>query len=421
LVSKVRANPTLSGAAASYQRALDIATEANSGLFPTIGVNGQLSTNKQSANRPLRGGGEPTYYGANLIGGQASYELDFWGRVRNAVAAGRDNAQASAADLEGVRLMLHADLAQNYVALRGMDQEAKLLSDTVDAYSRALDLTRALFEGKLASLMDVKRATNQLEDAKAQVSDVSARRALYEHAIATLIGEAPAQFALAPNQSPVAVPSIPVGVPATLIQRRPDIAAAERRVAAANHAIGIARAAFFPTISLSGSAGFQATNLHLLEVPNQEWSIGPSISLPIFEGGLLHARVREAHAAFDAAADNYRATVLQGFREIEDDLAQVRWLQTESAQERAAADAAQQTLDMSMSLYKNGATSYLDVVTAQTSTLQAQRAALGLDVRQLQASIGLVRALGGGWSSDQIMTIRVTTLGRTSSAMLHGQ
>jgi NodT family efflux transporter outer membrane factor (OMF) lipoprotein len=391
-------NPTLAGSVAAYDRAQSFAAEAEAGLLPTVELDGQLSTNKQSANRPLRGGGEPTYYGANLIGGQAGYELDFWGRVRNAVAAGQAAAAASAADVESVRLMLHAELAQDYAALRGMDQQEKLIKDTVGAYTRARELTQNLFQGKLESLMDVTRATTQLQRAHAQVSDIVARRALYEHAIATLIGKAPAELAVPASVAPIEVPTVPTGLPATLLQRRPDIAAAERRAAAANRAIGIARAAFFPIISLTGSAGYQATNLNLLQMPNEEWSIGPGMSLPLFEGGLLRARLQESKAAFDEAANNYRGTVLQAFREIEDELVRLHWLQNEWQQERAAAEAAQQTLDMALALYQNGATSYLDVVTAQTSALTAKREVLALETRRIQASIALIRALGGGWS-----------------------
>ena len=395
-------NPTLAAATAAYERARSFVAQASAGFFPHIETDGQLSADKQSANRPLRGGGEPTYYDANFLGAQASYELDLWGRVRNSVAAGRDAAQASAADLENVRLMLHAELADDYVAMRGLDEEAKLLNDTVAAYTRAHQLTQNLFEGKIASLMDVTRAETQLQDAQAQVSDIVARRALFEHAIATLIGKPPSQLSVAPDVVQVAVPDVPAGLPSTLLQRRPDIASAERRVAAANQVIGVARAAFFPTISLTGTAGYQGTNIDLLQLPNHYWSIGPGMSLPLFEGGLLRAKLQAARAAFEEASGDYRATVLQAFREIEDNLVLLHWLEKEAQQEQAAAHAAQQTLDMSMSLYQNGADSYLDVVTAQTSALVAQREVLALQTRRVQASIGLVRALGGGWSTGQL-------------------
>jgi NodT family efflux transporter outer membrane factor (OMF) lipoprotein len=395
-------NPTLAAASAAYERARSFVAEASAGFYPHIETDGQLSADKQSANRPLRGGGEPTYYDANFLGAQVSYELDLWGRVRNSVAAGADAAQASAADLENVRLMLHAELADDYVAMRGMDMEAKLLNDTVAAYTRAHQLTQNLFQGQIASLMDVTRAETQLQDAQAQVSDIVARRALFEHAIATLIGKPPSQLVLAQSVVQIAVPNVPAGLPSTLLQRRPDIASAERRVAAANRMIGVARAAFFPTISLTGTAGYQGTNIDLLQLPNHYWSIGPGVSLPLFEGGLLRAKLQAARAGFEEASGDYRATVLKAFREIEDNLVLLHWLEKEAQQEQAAAHAAQQTLDMSMSLYQNGADSYLDVVTAQTSALVAQREVLALETRRIQASVALVRALGGGWSTAQL-------------------
>ncbi len=395
-------NPTLAAESAAYERARAFAAEAAAGLYPSIELGGNLSTDKQSANRPLRGAGEPTYYGANTLQGQASYELDLWGRVHNAVQAGRAEAQAGAADLETVRLMLHAELANDYVALRGLDEEAKLLADTLAAYLQAYQLTHNMYEGKIASRIDVTRAETQLDDAQAQVSDIAGRRALLEHAIATLVGKPPAEVTVPPKLVHFDVPNVPIGLPATLLQRRPDVASAERHVAAANARIGIAKAAFFPDISLSGAAGFQSTNINVVNVPNEIWSIGPNMTLPLFEGGLLRARLRESEAALQEVSGRYRATVLLAFREVEDNLVLLRWLDLESRQQQAAALAAQQTLDMSMGLYRNGADSYLDVVTAQTSLLVAQRAALALQTRQLQASVGLIRALGGGWKTDDL-------------------
>ena len=393
------ANPTLRAAAAAYEQARSFEAEAEAGLFPRLDVGGSLSTNKQSANRPLRGGGEPTYYGANTLDGTASYEVDLWGRVRDAVAAARAQTEAGAADLESVRLMLHAELATNYVGLRGLDEQAKLLADTVSTYNEAYDLTKALFEGKIASPIDVTRARTQLHDAKAQLSDIAGRRALLEHAIAALVGKSAAEVTVAPQPIHFTVPNVPVGIPSTLLQRRPDIASAERRAAALNQLVGIARSAFFPSISLTGTAGFQNTSLNLLTLPETIWSVGPSMSLPLFEGGLLRAKLRAAKAAFDESSEHYRATVLDAFREVEDNLSMLHWLDDQGRQEDEAAHAAQETVDMSMTLYRNGASSYLDVVTAQTSALEAQRAVLALQTRRVQASIGLIRALGGGWST----------------------
>lgn len=394
------ANPTLGAAAAAYERARSFTAEAQAGMFPTVELNGSLSRNKQSVHRPLNSPAEPIYYGANTLGAQASYELDLWGRVRDGVAAARAQTQASAADLESVRLMLHAELATQYVGLRGTDDEAKLLADTVATYQQAYDLTKALYDGKIASPIDVTRAQTQLHDAEAQVSDIAGRRALLEHAIATLIGKAPAALTLSAAPVHVMVPDLPTGVPSTLLQRRPDIASAERKVAAANQLVGVAKTAFYPSIAIGAGAGFQDLSLNLLHLPDSFWSVGPSMTLPLFEGGLRRAALREARAASDEAAQDYQATVLDAFREVEDNLALLRWLDQESKQEDEAAHAAQQTIDLSLTLYKNGADSYLDVVTAQAAALAAQRAVLALHTRRVQASVGLIRALGGGWSTD---------------------
>jgi NodT family efflux transporter outer membrane factor (OMF) lipoprotein len=399
LESQVEAgNPTLAVAAASYQQARSFTEEASAEMFPTLGFDGALSANKQSANRPLRSATEPNYYGANTLDVQAGYELDLWGRVRNTVAAAKAQSEAAAADLESVRLMLHAQLATSYVELRGLDEEAGLLSDTVAAYREAYQLTKALFDGKIASPIDVTRAATQLHDAEAQVSDIADRRALLEHALATLVGKSPSELAIAPGNIHIAVPGMPIGVPSTLLQRRPDIAAAERQVAAANSAVGIAKAAFYPTISLNGTGGLQNTSLALFSLPESFWSVGPGISLPLFDAGLNRAKLRASRAALDESTARYKATVLSAFREVEDNLSRLHWLEEEGRQEDEAAQAAQQTQDMSMTLYRNGADSYLDVVTAQTAALLAQRAVLALQTRRTEASIALIRALGGGWS-----------------------
>ncbi len=396
------ANPDLAIASANYAEARAFAAEAESNLLPTLTGIGALSSNKQSLHRPLRSAAQPTYFGANTIGLQAGYEVDLWGAVRNLVAAGKAQAQASAATLESVRLILHAELATDYVLLRGFDAQGKLLADTVVAYTRALELTRNRAEGYIASGLDVSRAETQLDSAKAQVSDVAARRAGVEHAIARLVGQPASTFSLPTDLTRIPLPDVPPGVPSLLLLRRPDVAAAERQAAAANQLIGVAEAAFYPTFTIGLGGGIQDTGLNLLSLPNSFWSVGPAISLPIFNGGLLMAELAAAKAQFDASAANYKATVLDAIQEVEDNLADLHWLALEAKDEDAAVAAAQKTLELSMNLYRDGAVSYLEVVTAQTEALDAERQSLDLETRRLTASVGLVRALVGGWSANTI-------------------
>ena len=401
------ANPTLAGALAAFDQARAFAAEANASQLPSVSLSGGATTNRQSNNRPLRGGGQPDLYAANTIQGQINYEFDLWGRIRNQVAEGRAQAQASAGDLASAKLSLEAELADDYVALRGLDAQAKLLANTVDAYGRALALTLARHRGGVVSGLDVDRAQTQLSSAKAQISDIAAARALYEDAIAALTGQAAPGFAIAVAAGSTLIPATPAALPSSLMERRPDIAAAERRAFAANRAIGVARAAFYPSLSLDSFGGFQNTGgPNLISLPNSYWTLGPQFAFLLFDGGRRHAILAASRAAFDLASANYKATVLAAFQQVQDGLSQQADFAAEAQDAADAVTAAQATTRLSLIRYKQGATNYLDVVIAQTAELSAEQQALSLETRRQETSIGLVRALGGGWIEADLPTVR---------------
>ena len=398
-----RQSLTLAAAAAAFDQARASAAEAEAGLLPSIDLEGGLAkTVAPSSNNDLVAHGLPPFFLRNTFAGGLSYELDIWGRIRNEVAAGRAAAQAKGADLAFVRLSLQATLASTYLLLRGLDAEQDLFQHTVAAYQQAFDIAQNRFGGKISPEMDVTRAQAQLESARAELEDVAARRALAEHAIATLIGVPAPAFSIAPSLRPIHLPELPPAVPATLLQRRPDIAAAERLVAAANSTIGIARAAFFPNVELDAVAGFQSTNLSVFNAPSEFWSLGATVRLPIFEGGFLNAQEAATIATYNAATANYRNTVLTAFQEVQDSLSQLHYYGNEEADDRRAVAAAQHTLDMAMALYIDGATDFLQVVVAQESLLGAQQHLLQLQTQYLQAGVQLMRALGGGWSEQDL-------------------
>jgi NodT family efflux transporter outer membrane factor (OMF) lipoprotein len=403
----IAGNPTLAAALANYGQAKALADQARAGLFPTLAANAGVSRARESANAPLIGPTTPRYYDDNDVGGTVSYEFDLWGQIRNQVAAGRANAEASAADLENARLSLLAQMVEDYIQLRSLDRENQILDDTVKAYDRALTLTQQRHGAGIAAGLDVAQAQTQLDAARSQAAQILAQRALMEHAIAALIGVSASTFSIQPAIVDVKQPQIPAGLPTTLLERRPDIAAAQRRMIAANANIGVARAAYFPSLTLNGNGGFQSTSFsNWLTAPSSYWAIGPNALLTLFDGGLRRAQVAQARAEFDASAANYRGVVVAAFQQVEDSLASLNHYYDAAREEKAAVDAAQRTLDLSLALYKQGAADYLTVVTSQTALLQAQLQALTLDTLQLSASVDLIRALGGGWEDTKHLAAR---------------
>jgi NodT family efflux transporter outer membrane factor (OMF) lipoprotein len=395
-------NPSLAAALANYAQAKALGDQARAGLFPTIALNAGVSRARESVNAPLISLATPRYYDDNVLGGSVSYELDLWGQIRNQVAAGRASEQASAADLESARLSLLAQLVEDYVQLRSFDRQTSILDETVQAYDHALRITQQRHGAGIAGGLDVSQAQTQFRSARSQLDQIRAQRALMEHAIAALLGASASSFSIAPAIVDIKLPAVPAAVPATLLERRPDVAAAQRRMIAANANVGVARAAYFPSIMLGGQGGVQSTSFsNWLSLPSTYWAIGPNAVLSLLDGGLRRAQVAQARAQFDASADNYREIAVAAFQQVEDGLALLHHYHDAADEEKAAIDAAQRTLDLSLTLYKQGAAEYLNVVTAQTALLQAQLQALSLDTMQLTASVDLIRALGGGWEDPQ--------------------
>jgi NodT family efflux transporter outer membrane factor (OMF) lipoprotein len=398
----IQHSPDLAAALARYNQAKAYSDQLRSGLFPSLALDANAQRDRQSNMRPLRGINSPADYNSFTVGVQAVYELDLWGRIRNEVAAGKFQAQASAADFVSARLSLQAQLADDYVVLRGLDRQIAVLNQTVNAYEKALALTQSRRDGGIASGLDVARAETQLGTSRSLVAQALALRAVSEHAIAALIGEPASQFSIEPRRAPIALPQLPIGVPATLVQRRPDIAAAQRRIAASNANVGVARAAFFPDVTLSAAFGYQSTAAgSWLTAPNAFWAIGPSVLMSLFDAGKRKAQVAQAQAALDEAGSIYRGIVLSAFAQVEDGLALANHYRTAALEEGSAMGAAQRALDISLTRYQEGEVGYLEVVTSQTAALQAQLGSLDLDTRELRASVQLIRALGGGWTPAQ--------------------
>lgn len=387
-------SPDLAVAIARYDQARGQLRESQAVQLPSLDAGASAERARVSAGRPL--GNSAARYTDLRLGGSLAYEIDLFGRVRNSVRANAADAQASEQDVAAVRLGLQATLADYYFQMRGLDARAELLRQTVVAFERAFELTDTRHSGGIASGIDVSRSAALLSSARAELSAVAGDRAAFEHAIAALVGESPSSFSIPVAEIQRQPPAIPVGVPSTLLQRRPDIVAAERRVAAANARIGVARAALFPSLTLGATGGFEAGNSDILSAPNGFWALGPlSVALSIFDGGARRARVRISRAQYDEAAASYRSTVLAAFREVEDDLARAHSLAAQEQDQQAATRAAERTRDLALIRYRDGASDYLEVVTAQTAALDAQRSLLEVQSRRLQIAVDTVRAIGG--------------------------
>lgn len=395
-----KASPTLAAALARYDASRAAVREANADLLPQVSANGQVFRQRLSGERPVAVNGAATYTD-RVVGASATWDLDLWGQVRNEVSAARAEAQASAADLANVRLSLQTQLADAYVRLRGLDAERELLERTVVAFGRAQDLTTTRHDGGIANGMDVSRARSTLSSARAQLSDVANDRAILEHQIAALIGELPAGFAIQPAVKPFAPPLIPATAPSELLQRRPDVAQAERLAFAANRRIGVARAAWFPSLSLGAAGGYNSVRTDLLDGPASFWTLGPAaLLLPLFDGGRRAARVTISRAQYEESAADYRGTVLTAFRQVEDGLASARLLAQQSVDQSAAAREASRTEQLALTRYRDGASDYLEVVTAQTAALSAERSVIQVQTQRMQAAVALVRAFGGDYRGN---------------------
>lgn len=397
-------NQTLAQAEARYRQARTLVAQARAAYFPVVDVSAGATRSLSSASTGGgTTGGSRGAVNRYQIGLDAAWEPDLWGRVRKTVEANVASAQASAADLESVRLSLHAELAQNYFQLRSVEAQQQLFEETVKAFEASLKLTQNRYNSGVVARADVVQAETQLRSTQAQALEVGIQRAQLEHAIAVLIGKPPAEFSLPRATIVAAPPAIPVGLPSELLERRPDIASAERRVKAANAQIGVAQTAYFPSLSLSAAGGFQSSALsRLLSTPARFWSLGADLAQTIFDAGLRRARTAQAVAVYDETVAAYRQTVLTGFQEVEDNLAALRILEEQAVVQAEALALARQSLELTLNQYKSGIVSYLNVLTAQTTAFAAERTAVDVRSRRLAASVLLIRALGGGWNAASL-------------------
>jgi NodT family efflux transporter outer membrane factor (OMF) lipoprotein len=400
-------NQSLKSQEAKFREARAMIGYQRAAEFPTISTAPTLNSVKYSANQPYFQETRPAPEGDLTLPFDLNYELDLWGSVRRSVSAAREEAQAVSADLATARLSLQAELAMDYVELRSADAQQRLLDDTVKAYEDALRLTQNRLAGGYAPGSDVAQAQTQLDTARVQDTEVGVGRAQYEHAIAVLIGQPPAAFSLPPAPLDLQPPSLPPGLPSELLQRRPDIAAAERRMAEANDKVGVAIAAYYPSVNLSGSAGFEGTSFaNWFAWPSLFWAVGTTVTQQLFDGGRLQSQTDQARAAYDDNVAQYRQTVLTAFQQVEDNLAALRILATEAQQQHAAVASAEHTLELFNNRYVGGEDTYLQVITAQTNVLLNRRNDVDIQRRRMDAAVTLVKALGGGWSDTEIPALR---------------
>ncbi|HEX8711576.1 MAG TPA: efflux transporter outer membrane subunit [Terracidiphilus sp.] len=397
-------NVQLQQAYENYQAARSQVTAVRANLYPTLSGGASISRSRASANRPLASSSNSNKAANDFfLGGQASWEPDFWGRIRRSIEAAHANEQASAADVANVDLTLHAEMATDYFELRGLDAQQQLLNRTVSDMAHQLALAEQRLQGGVATESDVALARTQLQTTRAQLVDIGVARAQFEHAIGTLANYDITTFSLPVVPLNLALPKIPTGVPSQLLERRPDIAAAERLTDAANAQIGVAVSAFYPTITLGGTGGFESAHPGTwIQGPSSLWSLGAQATELLFDAGQRHAFTEEARHSYLAQADAYRNTVFQAFNDVEDQLSALQVLEQEAAVEGQAVAAAQSSFDISNVRYKGGVTSYLEVLTAEAALLQNQRAAIDIETRRFAASVGLVRSLGGGWDVTQL-------------------
>jgi NodT family efflux transporter outer membrane factor (OMF) lipoprotein len=401
-------NQTVKAAAAAFEQSRALVSQARAGFWPTIAASvGAQRDGVGTSGLTTNASGVPigtTGHTQNTVsaGVSANWDIDIWGRIRRNTESNVASAQASSAALAAARLSAQAELATDYFALRAQDQLQKLLDDTVQAETLSLHITESRYKFGVAARADVVTAQTQLLGSQAQQVNAKIQRAVLEHAVAVLIGKQPAEFSLAPSSMRSDVPTVPAGVPSTLLERRPDVAEAERKMAAANAQIGVAKAGYFPDLTLSGSDQYSSSRFaHLIQNSNRVWSVGPALAETLFDGGLVRAQVRGARAAYEGTVDSYRQTVLTSFQQVEDEIVTLRVLEQEGAIEDETVKAAREAEALTLNQYKAGTVPYSSVITAQTTRLAAEETALSVLSTRLQTSVALIEALGGGWDASQ--------------------